>query len=154
MAALFNFNYYEDGSISQQVSLKFSLNFYDCCDISTGSSQRKTEVVVSCGTSISLWVQSLRVVSLHVDTSQETPNGTSAPSHCGSYEYIRFYSSNHITQQAAGNTTQRDLAEKAGIHRSTVSLIESKKRIPTILTCFRLANALNVSLGKIIDGNG
>lgn len=46
------------------------------------------------------------------------------------------------------------LAEKAGIHRSTVSLIESKKRIPTILTCFKLANALNVSLGKIIDATG
>lgn len=44
------------------------------------------------------------------------------------------------------------LAQKAGIHRSTISLIESKKRIPTILTCFRIAMALKVSLGSLIKG--
>jgi DNA-binding XRE family transcriptional regulator len=32
------------------------------------------------------------------------------------------------------------LAKMAGLHRSTVSLIESKKRIPTILTCLKLCN--------------
>jgi len=43
------------------------------------------------------------------------------------------------------------LAEKAGVHRSTVSLIESKRRVPTISTCFKLARALDIQLGKIID---
>jgi len=46
------------------------------------------------------------------------------------------------------------LAQMAGVHRSTISLIESKKRIPTILTCFRLATALKVSLGAIIRDIG
>ena len=42
------------------------------------------------------------------------------------------------------------LAEKAGLHRSTVGLLENKKRIPTILTCFKIADALDVSLVSII----
>lgn len=42
------------------------------------------------------------------------------------------------------------LAEAAGVHRSTISLIESKKRIPTILTCWRIAGALKVKLSAVI----
>ncbi len=42
------------------------------------------------------------------------------------------------------------LSKAAGIHRSTVSLIESKDRIPTILTCLRIADALEVSLGELL----
>lgn len=42
------------------------------------------------------------------------------------------------------------LAQKTGLNRSAISLIESKKRIPTILTCFKLARALDVSLAVLI----
>ena len=42
------------------------------------------------------------------------------------------------------------LAQKTGLNRSAISLIESKKRIPTILTCFKITRALDVSLGQLI----
>lgn len=42
------------------------------------------------------------------------------------------------------------LAEAAGVHRSTISLIESKKRVPTILTCLRIASALKANLSQLL----
>ena len=42
------------------------------------------------------------------------------------------------------------LAQKVGISRPAVSLIESKKRMPTILTCLKIARALGVSLSSLI----
>ena len=42
------------------------------------------------------------------------------------------------------------LAQKTGLNRSTISLIESKKRTPTILTCFRIARALDIALDSLI----
>ncbi len=46
--------------------------------------------------------------------------------------------------------SHENLARAAGIHRSTVSLIESKDRTPTILTCLRIASALDISLANIL----
>ena len=42
------------------------------------------------------------------------------------------------------------LANLAGIHRSTISLLESKKMIPTIATCLKISQALGISLGEIL----
>jgi transcriptional regulator with XRE-family HTH domain len=42
------------------------------------------------------------------------------------------------------------LARKTGLHRSAISLIESGKRQPTLLTCEKIAQALGISLGRII----
>ncbi len=43
------------------------------------------------------------------------------------------------------------LAAVCGLNRSTISLIESKKRIPTILTCIKIANALELSLSELLE---
>lgn len=43
------------------------------------------------------------------------------------------------------------LAEKAGLNRSTISLIEARKRQPTLLSCLRIAAALDCDLAKIIQ---
>ena len=42
------------------------------------------------------------------------------------------------------------LARKTGLNRSAISLIESKKRTPTILTCFKITKALDISLDTLI----
>lgn len=42
------------------------------------------------------------------------------------------------------------LAQLAGITRPAISFIESGKRIPSILICFQIAHALEVSLGDVI----
>lgn len=46
--------------------------------------------------------------------------------------------------------SQAKLAEKAGMSDRAIGLIESHKRIPTVLTCFRLCEALGVKLEKLI----
>jgi len=43
------------------------------------------------------------------------------------------------------------LAQSVGLTRPAISLIESKKRVPTILTCFKIASALGLSLATIIQ---
>jgi putative transcriptional regulator len=42
------------------------------------------------------------------------------------------------------------LADAAGVDRSTISRVESGKRMPTILVCLKIANALNESLSELI----
>ena len=44
-----------------------------------------------------------------------------------------------------------ELADKAGISKSTLSLIESGKANPTISTIWAIADALGVSFGSLID---
>lgn len=46
--------------------------------------------------------------------------------------------------------SHQKLAELAGIHRSTISLIETGKRTPTILVCLKIADALGVSLDALL----
>lgn len=43
------------------------------------------------------------------------------------------------------------LARKCGLHRSAISLIESKKRQPSMLNCIKIAMALDIDLGKFIE---
>lgn len=47
--------------------------------------------------------------------------------------------------------TQEDLAEIAGFTRSYYTEIETGKRNPSILNLYKLSQALDVSLGKIVD---
>ncbi len=43
------------------------------------------------------------------------------------------------------------LAQMTGLHQSTLSLIESGQRTPTIYTLALIAGALDVSLGEIVS---
>lgn len=42
------------------------------------------------------------------------------------------------------------LAEMTGLNRSTISLIENHKRIPTILTCIKISKALETKLSELL----
>jgi DNA-binding XRE family transcriptional regulator len=46
--------------------------------------------------------------------------------------------------------SHQTLADKAGLHRSTISLVMRQKVMPTILVCFKIAAALEVSLPDLI----
>ncbi len=48
------------------------------------------------------------------------------------------------------NLSHEKLAEKAKVNRSTISLIESRKREPTLLTCIKIANALDIDLADVM----
>lgn len=43
------------------------------------------------------------------------------------------------------------LAEMCGLHRTSIGLIEARKREPTLLTLLKISDALNFDLGKIIS---
>lgn len=45
----------------------------------------------------------------------------------------------------------QQLSKISGIHRTTISLIEREKQNPTMLICKRLANALEISLAKLVE---
>ena len=42
------------------------------------------------------------------------------------------------------------LANATGLSRPAISLIESGKRQPTLLTCIKIATALGLSLGELL----
>jgi transcriptional regulator with XRE-family HTH domain len=42
------------------------------------------------------------------------------------------------------------LAEKAGVHRTAISLIENSKRSPTVLMCLKLCRALGIDFADVI----
>lgn len=48
------------------------------------------------------------------------------------------------------NLSHEKVAELAGLHRSTISLIESRKREPTLQTVIKIAHALDYDLAKLI----
>lgn len=42
------------------------------------------------------------------------------------------------------------LAQRIGVHRSAISLIESGKRSPTLVMCLKIAQGLDTKLGEIL----
>jgi transcriptional regulator with XRE-family HTH domain len=54
-------------------------------------------------------------------------------------------------RQAAGYS-QEDLAFRAAIHRTQVSLLERGTRMPRVETLIKLAGALEVSPNELLDG--
>lgn len=47
--------------------------------------------------------------------------------------------------------TQEEVAERSGVHATEVSRIEAGKRDPRVSTVIRLAQALDVKPGKLLD---
>jgi len=47
--------------------------------------------------------------------------------------------------------SQEALAEKSGLHRTYISLLERNKKSPTIETLFRICKALGVSAASLIN---
>ena len=43
------------------------------------------------------------------------------------------------------------LAEITGLSRATISFVENNKRNPTLITCLKIAKALDVDFAKIIN---
>jgi transcriptional regulator with XRE-family HTH domain len=48
--------------------------------------------------------------------------------------------------------TQEELARRAGIHRTQISMIEGGERMPRLDTLIKLAGALGVPVGGLVEG--
>ena len=51
------------------------------------------------------------------------------------------------------NLSQEDLAEKAGLHRTYIGMIERAEKNITLINIEKIANALEVNIKELLDGN-
>lgn len=51
----------------------------------------------------------------------------------------------------AGEMTQQELAERAGISRQTIIAVEAGKYSPSLELAFRIADAFGVKIGEVFD---
>jgi transcriptional regulator with XRE-family HTH domain len=63
----------------------------------------------------------------------------------------RFAQNLAFHRRAAG-LSQEDLAHRAAVHRTQISLMESGKRLPRLDTLVKLAGALGISVAVLLDG--
>jgi len=54
----------------------------------------------------------------------------------------------------AGEMTQQELAERAGVSRQTIIAIEAGKYSPSPELAFRIARAFGVKIGEVFDCEG
>jgi transcriptional regulator with XRE-family HTH domain len=59
---------------------------------------------------------------------------------------------NLASQRKRAGLSQEELAERAGLHRTAISLSETGKRNPRLDTLVKLAKALGISVGVLVDG--
>lgn len=59
-----------------------------------------------------------------------------------------------VTIRKEQGLSHETVATRAGIHRSTVSLIEAGKRQPTLLTLLKIAQALKCDFGDVFKKIG
>jgi len=51
--------------------------------------------------------------------------------------------------RAKQGITQAELAIKVGVSRKTINTIETGKFVPSVITAFRISNALNLSIDEV-----
>jgi transcriptional regulator with XRE-family HTH domain len=62
------------------------------------------------------------------------------------------FAENLVTLRRAAGFSQEELAFRAAIHRTQVSLLESGSRLPRLETLIKLAGALEASPADLLDG--
>jgi transcriptional regulator with XRE-family HTH domain len=67
-------------------------------------------------------------------------------------DVLERFGGNLLRIRQARKLSQESLAERAGIHRTQISLFETGQRQPLILTLVRLAGALEVSTSTLLEG--
>ena len=65
--------------------------------------------------------------------------------------YQRF-GANLARQRHAAGLSQEELAFRADVHRTQVSLIEGGKRLPRLDTLVKISGALGIPPGELLEG--
>jgi transcriptional regulator with XRE-family HTH domain len=69
-------------------------------------------------------------------------------------DVLERFGLNLLRVRQARRLSQESLAERAGIHRTQISLFETGQRQPLLETLIRLAGALEISLPTLLEGIG
>jgi transcriptional regulator with XRE-family HTH domain len=67
-------------------------------------------------------------------------------------DVLQRFGGNLLRIRQARRLSQESLAERAGIHRTQISLFETGQRQPLMETLIRLAGALEVSVPTLLEG--
>jgi transcriptional regulator with XRE-family HTH domain len=67
-------------------------------------------------------------------------------------DVLERFGGNLLRVRQARRLSQESLAERAGIHRTQVSLFETGQRQPLLETLVRLAGALEVPVSALVEG--
>lgn len=62
------------------------------------------------------------------------------------------FAENLVRLRHARKLSQEELAARASVHRTQISLMESAKRLPRLDTLVKLAGALEVDLPRLVEG--
>jgi transcriptional regulator with XRE-family HTH domain len=62
------------------------------------------------------------------------------------------FAANLVKARQAADLSQEELAFRAAIHRTQISLLENGNRLPRFETLVKLAGALGVSVADLTDG--
>ena len=65
---------------------------------------------------------------------------------------MQRFGGNLLRIRQARRLSQESLAERAGIHRTQISLFETGQRQPLLETLVRLAGALEVPVSTLVEG--
>jgi transcriptional regulator with XRE-family HTH domain len=69
-------------------------------------------------------------------------------------DLLERFGGNLLRIRQARKLSQESLAERAGIHRTQISMFETGQRQPLLETLIRLAGALEVPLSTLLEGIG
>jgi transcriptional regulator with XRE-family HTH domain len=67
-------------------------------------------------------------------------------------DVLERFGGNLLRIRQARKLSQESLAERAGIHRTQISLFETGQRQPLLETVIRLAGALEVTVETLLEG--
>lgn len=62
------------------------------------------------------------------------------------------FAENLLRLRQRRNLSQEELAARASVHRTQISLMESGKRLPRLDTLVKLAGALEVEVPRLVEG--
>jgi transcriptional regulator with XRE-family HTH domain len=85
-------------------------------------------------------------------TSRSVSNPDCGPPANEGEDVLARFGGNLLRIRQARKLSQEALAERAGIHRTQISLFETGQRQPLLETLIRLAGALEVSLPTLLEG--
>ena len=62
------------------------------------------------------------------------------------------FAQNLVKERKKAGFSQEELAFRADLHRTQISLLEAGKRLPRLMTLIKLSGALGVPVGNLVDG--